>query len=110
MIYKGGCFCGSVQFEVHAPKVIECKHCNCSFCSMTGYLHLIVPKSDFKLIQGEKKLTSYSFDTARAEHKFCKTCGAKSFYVSNSSTEEYDVNVNFLKPIPNKLNIKEQVC
>ena len=45
MIYSGGCHCGAVRFEVQAPKNIEVEDCNCSVCRMTGFLHLIVPKS-----------------------------------------------------------------
>ena len=70
MIYKSGCHCGVVQFEVEAPEEIECQDCNCSICSKSGYLHLIVPKSKFRLIQGEANLTTYTFGTAEAKHKF----------------------------------------
>lgn len=40
MIYKGGCHCGAVRFEVEAPERLECSECNCSICTMSGYLHL----------------------------------------------------------------------
>jgi hypothetical protein len=53
MIYKGGCHCGAVTFEVEAAETIECQDCNCSICSKSGYLHLNVAKSKFKLLQGE---------------------------------------------------------
>ena len=52
--HKGGCHCGAVSFEVRAPNEVELVDCNCSMCAKTGYLHLIVPKKDFKLTRGEK--------------------------------------------------------
>ena len=72
MIYKGSCYCGAVQFEVEAQEVIEYPNCNCSMCSKSGYLHLIVPRSRFKLLCGVSNLTIYTFDNAEAKHKFCK--------------------------------------
>lgn len=107
MIYKGECHCGAVQFEVEAPEVIECQDCNCSICSKSGYLHLIVPRSKFRLIQGEANLTTYTFDTAEAKHQFCKTCGIKSFYIPRSNPDGYDINVRCLDPQPGKLIVEK---
>ena len=67
-IHKGSCHCGAVQFKVEAPEVINVLYCNCSICSMTGYIHLIVPKSRLRLIQGEGNLTVYTFNTGVANH------------------------------------------
>ena len=41
------CHCGAVQFEVDAPEHIHAEECNCSICSKSGYLHLIVPLTKF---------------------------------------------------------------
>lgn len=100
MIYKGSCHCGAVQFEVEAPERIKCGDCNCSICAKSGFLHLIVPKSKFKLLQGEDNLTTYTFNTAVAQHRFCKTCGIKSFYIPRSNPDGVDVNVRCLDPQP----------
>lgn len=43
--HNGGCHCRRVRFEVVAPAQIEVTDCNCSVCSKTGYLHLIVARS-----------------------------------------------------------------
>ena len=40
--HKGGCHCGRVRFEVDAPAELSIDDCNCSMCSRSGYLHLIV--------------------------------------------------------------------
>ena len=98
VIHRGGCHCGRVRFEVEAPAVIEATLCNCSICSMTAYLHLIVPKSRFRLLEGEAELTTYAFNTRIAQHRFCRVCGIKSFYVPRSNPGGISVNVRCLDP------------
>ncbi|MCK5424295.1 MAG: GFA family protein [Emcibacter sp.] len=63
---------------------------------MVGFIHLIVEKENFTLLQGEDNLGLYSFNTHVAQHLFCKTCGVKSFYVPRSHPDGYSVNVNCL--------------
>ena len=94
--HTGGCHCGRVRFEVTAPARIEVTECNCSMCSKAGYLHLIVPKSQFRLLSGEDALTSYRFNTGTAQHLFCAACGIKSFYVPRSHPEGISVNARCL--------------
>jgi hypothetical protein len=94
----GGCHCGRVRFEVEAPDEIEATECNCSMCSKSGYLHLIVPQSRFTLVQGWQFLSSYTFNTGTARHLFCRVCGIKSFYVPRSNPDGYSVNVRCLEP------------
>ena len=96
--HQGGCHCGKVRFEVDAPEDLELDDCNCSICRMTGYQHLIVPKSDFRLIQGEEDLTNYEFNTGVAKHYFCSHCGIKSFYVPRSHPTGISVNARCLDP------------
>jgi hypothetical protein len=96
--HYGGCHCGRVKFEVNAPALLEVQECNCSICSRAGYLHLIVPKSKFRLLQGEADLTRYTFNTGAAQHLFCKVCGIKSFYVPRSNPDGYSVNARCLEP------------
>ena len=94
--HTGGCHCGKVRFEVTAPERIEVGDCNCSMCARTGYLHLMVPKSRFKLVSGEDVLTTYEFNTKTAKHLFCSVCGIKSFYVPRSNPEGISVNARCL--------------
>jgi hypothetical protein len=65
-------------------------------CAKTGYLHLIVAKKDFKLVRGDKVLTTYTFNTGAAKHFFCSVCGIKSFYVPRSHPDGYSVNFRCL--------------
>ena len=94
--HKGGCHCGRVRFRVSAPAEVTVLDCNCSICKMLGYLHLIVPRSQFELEQGEDVLTTYTFNTGVAQHYFCSVCGIKSFYVPRSHPEDYSVNLRCL--------------
>jgi hypothetical protein len=96
--HSGGCHCGRVRFEVEAPAELEVSECNCSMCSRTGYLHLIVPKTRFRLVSGREWLSSYRFNTGVAEHLFCSVCGVKSFYVPRSHPDGYSVNARCLDP------------
>lgn len=105
--HSGGCHCGRVRFEVTAPAEIEATECNCSICSKSGFLHLLVPKSRFSLLQGSECITQYSFNTGVAKHYFCSACGIKSFYVPRSHPNGYSVNVRCLDPgSVTALNIK----
>lgn len=96
--HAGGCHCGLVRFEVEAPAELEVHECNCSICSKSGYLHLIISKSRFSLVSGEDVLTSYQFNTGVAEHLFCRICGIKSFYVPRSHPDGFSVNARCLDP------------
>ena len=96
--HSGGCHCGAVAFEVEAPAKLVASDCNCSICRMSGYLHLIVPRSRFHLLQGADELTEYKFNTGTARHLFCGRCGVKSFYVPRSNPDGYSVNVRCLDP------------
>ena len=94
--HTGGCHCGRVRFEVIAPRVLNVTDCNCSVCSKSGYLHLIVPKAGFRLLSGEDALTTYQFNTHTARHMFCSACGIKAFYVPRSHPDGYSVNARCL--------------
>jgi len=96
--HTGGCHCGRVRFEVVAPAQLAVEECNCSICSRSGYLHLIVPADRFTLLSGQESLVSYTFNTHTARHLFCAVCGIKSFYVPRSHPDGISVNVRCLDP------------
>jgi hypothetical protein len=96
ILHTGGCHCGAVRFEVEAPEHLLVQDCNCSICGKSGFLHLIVPKSNFKLTQGREVLSTYTFGTHVAKHLFCRTCGIKPFYIPRSNPDGVDVNIRCL--------------
>jgi hypothetical protein len=94
--HRGGCHCGAVAFEIDAPATLEVLECNCSICTMSGFLHLIVPRERFRLQQGGEALTEYRFNTGVARHLFCRYCGVKSFYVPRSHPDGISVHARCL--------------
>jgi hypothetical protein len=106
VVHRGSCHCGAVRFEVEAPVPLEALDCNCSICTKSGYLHLIVPRSRFRLLQGEAQLVTYMFGTGVAKHYFCRTCGIKPFYVPRSNPDGIDVNVRCLDPVPADIEVR----
>jgi len=91
---KGGCHCGAVAWQAETDDEVVVEACNCSICSMTGFLHLIVPGSRFRLLTDWNALAAYSFNTGVAKHLFCRICGVKSFYVPRSNPDGYSLNLN----------------
>jgi hypothetical protein len=92
----GGCHCGGVRFEAALPDAVEAQTCTCSICAKTGFIHVIVPESRFRITKGAERLTAYSFNTHTARHLFCATCGVKSFYRPRSNPDGWSVNARCL--------------
>lgn len=92
MRVTGGCHCGAVRFtaEVREPVALDC---NCSICTMKGFLHVIVPQQDFTLLAGQGALSTYTFNTRVAKHRFCRVCGVHPFYTPRSHPDHVDVNL-----------------
>ncbi|MDZ7628860.1 MAG: GFA family protein [Parvularculaceae bacterium] len=91
---SGGCHCGAVRWQAETDDDIVADACNCSICAMTGFVHVIVPASRFRLVSDWSGLQAYAFNTGVAKHLFCKTCGIKSFYVPRSNPDGYSLNLN----------------
>jgi hypothetical protein len=92
----GGCHCGGVRFEVALPEVVEAQTCNCSMCAKSGFIHVIVPESRFRVTRGMERLAEYSFNTRVAKHLFCSECGIKAFYRPRSNPDGWSVNARCL--------------
>ena len=93
---EGGCHCGAVRFAAELADEVEAQTCTCSICAMTGFTHVIVPQSRFRLLQGADKLTTYTFNTGVAKHLFCSVCGVKSFYRPRSNPDGWSLNARCL--------------
>jgi len=104
---KGSCHCGRTVFEVTIEEEIVVHHCNCSICSMAGYIHLIVPAAHFRLLKGKEHLSEYRFNTGTARHLFCAHCGIKSFYVPRSNPDGFSVNLRCLE-LPQSVKVTEE--
>jgi hypothetical protein len=97
----GGCHCGAVRFEAALAETVEAQACNCSMCQKVGFIHVIVPESRFRIVQGADQLAEYTFNTGVAKHLFCRTCGVKSFYRPRSNPDGWSVNARCLDDVEN---------
>ena len=101
---SGSCHCGAIRFSASMPDPpVPALGCNCSICSMTGFLHIMVPHDRFELLTGRDSLTSYRFGSGAADHLFCSNCGVKSFYQPRSHPDAWSVNANCLDQAPEVL-------
>ncbi len=77
-IYKGGCLCGTVRFEI-SGSINDIIMCHCSLCRKaqgSAYAtNANVATDDFKFISGEDNLTAYESTPGQLK-SFCKTCGS----------------------------------
>ncbi|XP_066120461.1 centromere protein V isoform X1 [Saccopteryx bilineata] len=89
--HTGGCHCGAVRFEVWASADLHIFDCNCSVCKKKQNRHFIVPASRFKLLKGANSITTYTFNTHKAQHTFCKMCGVQSFYTPRSNPSGFGI-------------------
>ena len=74
MKHTGSCHCGSIKFEIDSDleKIVQC---NCSICIKRNAKMIMIPKENFKLLEGSENLSLYQFNTEIAKHFFCKKCG-----------------------------------
>lgn len=94
---SGGCHCGAVRFSARVPEPpVPALQCNCSICTKTSFLHIIVAHGQFDLLSGRESLRSYRFGSGAAEHLFCAKCGVKSFYQPRSHPASWSVNAHCL--------------
>ena len=77
--YEGGCHCGKVRYEVQLDLSQPVVSCNCSICGKTGTLLAFTGAEHFQLRSGEDALTDYQFGKKSIHHRFCGTCGVRSF-------------------------------
>jgi hypothetical protein len=97
-VHRGSCHCGRVRFEATGT-LTEVSECNCSICTRKGYLHWIIPRDTFRLLEGEDALVTYRFGTGVAQHRFCGVCGVSGFYVPRSHPDKIDVNARCLDDV-----------
>jgi hypothetical protein len=93
-VYKGGCHCGRISFEVEGD-IQGVMECNCSICTKRGYLLWFVPRAELQLSTPESNLSTYTFNTHTIKHRFCSVCGCAPFGEgANPKTKEMTAAVN----------------
>jgi hypothetical protein len=93
MKYHGSCQCGKVKFEAKG-EIESVMSCNCSICSKRATLLWPIPIKSFKLLTPETELSTYTFNTHKIKHQFCKTCGCAPFSKGINPKGESIVAIN----------------
>jgi len=75
------------------------RRCNCSYCRMRGAVAVSAEMGGVTIVQGQDRLTSYRFNTGKAEHFFCSVCGIYTHHQRRSNQNQYGVNVACLEGI-----------
>ena len=99
MAFEGSCHCGAVKFTVEGDIPIEAIDCNCSHCRRIGALWSFQPAEKFTLDKGESALTTYTFNTHKLKHRFCKTCGVQGF-AEGTDKDGNDTRAINLRAVP----------
>ncbi|ENM5899766.1 GFA family protein [Vibrio mimicus] len=98
--HKATCHCGSVVLELTLPNGIENpRRCDCSICRRKGAIVASVDLSGIRIVEGEKYLKRYQFNTLTAKHYFCTNCGIYTHHQRRSKPNEYGFNVGCLEGV-----------
>lgn len=97
---NGACHCGGVRFRVRLSDGLHtARRCNCSYCRMRGAVAVSAELRDFHLLEGERLLTVYRFNTGTAQHFFCSRCGIYTHHQRRSNPDQYGVNAACLEGV-----------
>ncbi|MDB3973433.1 GFA family protein [Alphaproteobacteria bacterium] len=105
MKYKGSCHCGSIKFEIDSDleKIVQC---NCSICIKRNAKMIMIPKENFKILEGSEHLSLYQFNTEIAKHFFCKKCGIYTHHNRKSDPNGMGVNLGCIDDVdPMKFDV-----
>ena len=97
---KAACHCGAVRFEVAlSDELNTARRCTCSYCRMRGAVAVSAELGGIRFLEGEEKLTRYSFNTGTAQHFFCSVCGIYTHHQRRSNPLQFGVNAACLEGI-----------
>ena len=99
-IHRLSCHCGAVILELELPDgIVNPRRCDCSICRRKGAIVASVALSGINVIQGQKALKVYQFNTKVAKHYFCSHCGIYTHHQRRSYPDQYGYNVGCLEGI-----------
>jgi hypothetical protein len=97
---NGSCHCGAVKFTTTLPfGLSSARRCTCSICRMRGAIAVTSTDENFRITEGEDKLSTYRFNTKTAENHFCATCGIYTHHTRRSNPDQLGVNVACLEGV-----------
>ena len=101
------CHCGQFKAEINIVNLDKVLRCNCSICKRKGAIMSLVKNDDFKIVEGEEKLTLYKFHTKVAKHYFSTKCGIHTHNLRRADPNTYGINIACLDGIdPQKIFYK----
>jgi hypothetical protein len=84
----GGCFCGSIRYELTGTPFQE-SNCHCSMCRRASGAPFLawfsVPRSGFRLVRGEASRFNSSANVTRS---FCGQCGTQLLFEHENYPDE----------------------
>lgn len=93
---KGGCFCGTVRYEIDDGDY-RAGHCHCTMCRRTSgapyVTWLVVPKQRFRYTGAEPAQLESS---AHGRRYFCASCGTPVVCVVDGHPDYVDITVGSL--------------
>ena len=67
---------------------------------------IMIPKDNFKLLEGSENLSLYQFNTEIAKHFFCKKCGIYTHHNRKSDPNGMGVNLGCIDEVdPMKFDV-----
>lgn len=95
---RAACHCGAIRFTVRLSAGLDsARRCSCSYCRMRGAVAVSAPLDGITFLEGEDRLSRYSFNTGTAKHYFCPKCGIYTHHQRRSDPTQYGVNLACLK-------------
>lgn len=104
--YLASCHCGSIKFSLQAD-IDELVVCDCSLCAKRTAVMVTVQRDMLKVMSGEDALSLYQWNTGKARHYFCSTCGIYAFHQRRTNENVFSVNVSCIQGIdPTKIPVR----
>jgi len=98
-MYKGGCLCGRVRFEI-SSEIKNIIYCHCSQCRKAQGSAFAtngnVDIEGFRFIAGEDELTGYESSPGQTKY-FCKTCGSPIISKNESAPNRVRVRLGVIE-------------
>nr|WP_255500815.1 GFA family protein [Caulobacter sp. 17J80-11] len=76
-----------------SAEIAELTTCDCSLCVKKNALMAKVPEAALEITAGADNLGLYEWNTRRAKHHFCRTCGIYVFHRKRAAPDWFGVNV-----------------
>lgn len=98
-IYKGGCLCGKVRFEITGD-IQNIVYCHCSRCRKSQGSAFAtngnVDIDKFVFISGEDEMTGYATSTEQTKY-FCRHCGSPIMSKSTISPDKVRIRLGVIE-------------